>query len=64
MWLTFIITFIVFLLAAVALAAGLLISGKTIKGSCGGINCQLCKNSTKETKTCSAKQVSLPNAKF
>ena len=43
MWLTFIIAFIVFMLAALALAIGLLISGKTIKGSCGGINCGLCK---------------------
>jgi len=44
MWLTFIIAFIVFLLVAVGLAAGLLISGKTIKGSCGGIGCKACQD--------------------
>ena len=43
MWLTFLIAFIVFILVALALAIGLLISGKMIKGSCGGIGCELCK---------------------
>ena len=46
MWLTFIVAFIVFLLVALALAISLLVSGKAIKGSCGGINCGLCKDGT------------------
>ena len=50
MWLTFIIAFIVFVFAALALATGLLISGKTIKGSCGGINCGLCKGKSAACK--------------
>ncbi len=50
MWLTFVIAFIVFVLVALALAIGLLISGKTIKGSCGGINCGLCKDESTACK--------------
>ncbi|MDX1334702.1 MAG: (Na+)-NQR maturation NqrM [Gammaproteobacteria bacterium] len=35
---TFIVAFVVILLAVVAMSLGVLLSGRRIKGSCGGLN--------------------------
>ncbi len=35
---TFIITFLIFSLVMVAMAVGVIISNRSIKGSCGGLN--------------------------
>ena len=47
---TFILTFVLLLIIMVGMAAGVLLSGRTIKGSCGGLNaiadadkCLVCK---------------------
>ena len=38
--LTLLLTFILFSLAALAMAVGVLITGRSIKGSCGGPSCE------------------------
>lgn len=47
---TFLVTFVAFLLVVTGMAVGVMIKGRTIKGSCGGLNaisdadqCLVCK---------------------
>lgn len=40
---TYLLSFLVMLIAAAALAVGL-IHGKRLRGSCGGLNCRNCKS--------------------
>jgi hypothetical protein len=55
---TFLITFFAFMLFVAAMAVGVIVSNKKIKGSCGGLNnvdglegdCLLCSNKTCEKK--------------
>jgi uncharacterized protein len=37
---TLILTFVVFLLAALAMALGVMVTGRSLKGSCGGPSCK------------------------
>jgi len=37
---TLILTFVVFLLAVMAMVAGVLVTGRSLKGSCGGPSCK------------------------
>ena len=37
---TLILTFVVFLLAVLAMVAGVLVTGRSLKGSCGGPSCK------------------------
>jgi len=37
---TLILTFVVFLLAVLAMVVGVLITGRSLKGSCGGPSCR------------------------
>jgi len=37
---TLILTFVVFLLAVLAMAAGVIVTGRSLKGSCGGPSCK------------------------
>ncbi len=48
---TLILTFVVFLLAVLAMAAGVLITGRSLKGSCGGPSCK-CAAEGKDVLSC------------
>ena len=48
---TLLLTFVVFLLAVLAMVAGVLITGRSIKGSCGGPSCR-CTAEGKEVLSC------------
>jgi hypothetical protein len=37
---TLILTFVVFLLAVLAMVVGVLVTGRSLKGSCGGPSCE------------------------
>jgi hypothetical protein len=37
---TLILTFVVFLLAVLAMALGVMVTGRSLKGSCGGPSCK------------------------
>ena len=39
---TYLLAFVVVLVIFAAMAVGLILSGKPIRGSCGGLNCKLC----------------------
>ncbi len=51
---TLILTFVVFLLAVLAMVAGVLISGRSLKGSCGGPSCE-CAREGKDVLECGTK---------
>ncbi len=46
------LTFVVFLLAVLAMAAGVMITGRSLKGSCGGPSCT-CASEGKDITQCS-----------
>lgn len=48
---TLLLTFVVFLLAALAMAAGVMITGRSLKGSCGGPSCS-CASEGKDITRC------------
>ena len=48
---TLLLTFAVFLLAVLAMAVGVMVTGRTIKGSCGGPSCD-CTASGKDLHSC------------
>ena len=48
---TLLLTFAVFLLAVLAMVAGVLITGRSLKGSCGGPSCE-CTTEGKDILSC------------
>lgn len=59
---TMLLTFVVFVLAAVAMATGVMITGRSLKGSCGGPSCT-CSAEGKDITECSESdddEMSLP----
>ena len=48
---TLILTFVVFLLAVLAMAAGVMVTGRSLKGSCGGPSCK-CTAEGEELLSC------------
>lgn len=48
---TLILTFVVFLLAVLAMAAGVMVTGRSLKGSCGGPSCK-CASDGKDVLAC------------
>lgn len=58
---TFFLTFVFFAIAVTALAIGVIVTGKSIKGSCGGPSCK-CSADGKELTRCDepADALSLP----
>lgn len=59
---TMLLTFVVFLLAALAMAAGVIVTGRSLKGSCGGPSCT-CASEGKDVAQCSESdddEMSLP----
>jgi hypothetical protein len=51
---TLFLTFAVFLLAVLAMAAGVLVTGRSLKGSCGGPSCS-CTADGKDVLDCGEK---------
>ena len=59
---TLLLTFVVFLLAALAMAVGVMVTGRSLKGSCGGPSCT-CAAEGKDITECSESdddEMSLP----
>jgi len=48
---TLLLTFAVFLLAVLAMAVGVMVTGRSIKGSCGGPSCD-CTANGKDLHSC------------
>jgi hypothetical protein len=56
---TLILTFLFFALAVLVMTAGVLISGRSLKGSCGGPSCQ-CVSEGKDLGSCEFEESTLP----
>lgn len=56
---TLVLTFVLFAVAVLAMTAGVLISGRSLKGSCGGPSCQ-CTSKGKEIGSCELEGPTLP----
>jgi hypothetical protein len=56
---TLILTFLLFAVAVLVMTAGVLISGRSLKGSCGGPSCT-CNNEGKEIGSCEHDGPALP----
>ena len=48
---TLILTFVVFLLAVLAMVAGVLVTGRSLRGSCGGPSCT-CVRDGRDVTSC------------
>jgi hypothetical protein len=51
----FLLTFVLFAVAVLAMTAGVLLSGRSLKGSCGGPSCT-CAKEGKDLATCDAEE--------
>lgn len=56
---TLLLTFALFLLAVMIMTACVLISGRSLKGSCGGRSCQ-CVREGKDVGACEIEESTLP----
>ena len=56
---TLILTFALFTAAVLVMTAGVLISGRSLKGSCGGPSCQ-CVREGRDLGSCDFKESTLP----
>ena len=56
---TLILTFVLFAVAVLVMTAGVLISGRSLKGSCGGPSCQ-CERDGKDLGECEYDESTLP----
>jgi hypothetical protein len=56
---TFLLTFALFAIAVLLMAAGVLISGRSLKGSCGGPSCK-CNTDGKDLGACEFEESTLP----
>jgi len=56
---TFLSAFVLFAIVVLALTAGVLITGRSLKGSCGGPSCT-CQRNGKELGSCEADGPLLP----
>ena len=56
---TFLMTFAFFTLAVFMMTAGVLISGRSLKGSCGGPSCK-CVEEGKDLGSCDFEESTLP----
>ena len=56
---TLILTFVFFAVAVLLMTAGVLISGRSLKGSCGGPSCK-CNADGKDLGSCDFKDSTLP----
>jgi hypothetical protein len=57
---TLALTFVVFLAAVLAMVAGVLITGRSLKGSCGGPSCSCAREGRDVTECDDKKSSSLP----
>lgn len=57
---TLILTFVVFLLAVLAMALGVMVTGRSLKGSCGGPSCK-CVADGDDVLSCGEDQPSAPS---
>ena len=53
------LTFVLFTAAVLLMTAGVLISGRSLKGSCGGPSCQ-CEREGKDLGACDFEESTLP----
>jgi hypothetical protein len=56
---TLLLTFVLFSLAVLVMTVGVLISGRSLKGSCGGPSCQ-CEREGKDLGECEFSDSTLP----
>jgi len=56
---TLILTFAIFTVAVLLMTAGVLISGRSLKGSCGGPSCK-CEREGKDLGSCDFEESTLP----
>ncbi len=56
---TLILTFAIFLAVALAMAVGVIISGRSLRGSCGGADC-VCEGEGKPRGSCDYEGPKLP----
>ena len=56
---TLLLTFALFSLAVLMMVAGVLLSGRSLKGSCGGPSCQ-CVREGKDVGACDFEESTLP----
>lgn len=56
---TLILTFVLFAVAVLVMTAGVLISGRSLKGSCGGPSCK-CVGEGKDVGACDFEETTLP----
>jgi hypothetical protein len=56
---TLILTFVLFAAAVLLMTAGVLISGRSLKGSCGGPSCK-CNSEGKDLGSCDFEESTLP----
>ena len=56
---TLILTFVLFAAAVLLMTAGVLISGRSLKGSCGGPSCK-CNAEGKDLGSCDFEESTLP----
>ena len=56
---TLILTFVLFAAAVLLMTAGVLISGRSLKGSCGGPSCK-CNSEGKDLGSCDLEESTLP----
>lgn len=56
---TLVLTFVLFAVAVLVMTAGVLISGRNLKGSCGGPSCK-CTTEGKEIGSCEVEESTLP----
>ena len=55
----FILTFVLFAAAVLLMTAGVLLSGRSLKGSCGGPSCS-CVKDGKDVGSCETEEPALP----
>ncbi|MFC2144204.1 hypothetical protein ACFLQM_00780, partial [Acidobacteriota bacterium] len=56
---TLLLTFAFFTIAVLLMTAGVLISGRSLKGSCGGPSCK-CNSEGKDLGACDSEESTLP----
>lgn len=56
---TLFLTFVLFIVAVLVMTVGVVVSGRSLKGSCGGPSCQ-CEREGKDLGACEFEESTLP----